>query len=387
MKNSYSVEALQAWEIINYLVNEIGPRPAGSPAVKKTMDYLQDHLLSWGYDCEKQEFLFSKFSKFSPYYSIVALFFVVAAWGLINLPLIVLPLPFVVAALPELWQMMQRKRAVTDQSVNLLALPKTIPLEKLDLILSAHVDTARQNPVTSKIGRNLQSNLFVIMQRIAWMIVFFALFFWVGFQVPSEVKTALSFLMVVFALFLVGMDVWEQLTHQNQFVPGAVDNASGVAVSMVLADFLHQNPVENLHVGFLFTDAEETGMYGAEAFAHQMKKNDLKIPVVVLDQVGAGKLIRVVRSVGRFKLFKSDKKLADLLYRVAPDVRDLFYIYRNGDFSSFLRAGIPAISIETSGSEMAKQAYHRLEDTVRVIEKDTLDRVIRMMIKLLAIYK
>lgn len=387
MNNSYSVETSQAWEIINHLVNEIGPRPAGSPAVKKTLAYLQEHLSSWGYDCETQAFLFADYSKFCPYYSIVALFFMVAAWGLINLPLVVLPLPFIVAALPELWQILQRKRRANKQAQNLLVLPKMIPLEKLNLILSAHVDTARQNPVSSKIGRNLQSNLFVLMQRISWMVVFFALFFWVGFQVPFEVKIALGFLMVAFAIFLVAMDVWEQLAHQNQFVPGAVDNASGVAVLMVLADFLRQNPVENLHVGFLFTDAEETGMYGAEAFARQMQQIGLKTPVVVLDQVGAGKSIRIVRGVGRFKLYKSDESLANLFYRIAPDARDLFYIYRNGDFSSFLRAGIPAISIETTGSEKAKQAYHRLEDTTRVVEKETLDRMIRMMIKLLTVYK
>ncbi len=385
--NSNSVEALQAWEIINHLAHEIGPRPAGSPAVKKTLVYLQDQLLSWGYQCEMQDFLFADNPKFSPYYSIVALFFVISAWALINLPLIVLPLPFVVAALPELWQIIQRRRQTGKKAQNLLAIPKNMPLEKLDLILSAHVDTARQNPVSSKIGRNLQSNLFVFMQRIAWMVLFFALFFWVGFQVPVEVKTALSFLMVGFALFLVGMDVWEQLAHQNQFVPGAVDNASGVSILMVLADFLRLNLEKNPKVGFLFTDAEETGMYGAEAFAMRMKQAGLKTPVIVLDQVGAGEEIRVVRGVGRFKLYKSDETLADLIYRVAPDAHDLFYIYRNGDFSSFLRAGIPAISIETSGSENAKQAYHRMEDTIRVVQKETLDRVIRLMIKLLTVYK
>lgn len=387
MNNNTSVEAQQAWEMIHHLASEIGPRPAGSSAVQETFSFLQEKLENGGWRCERQPFLFAAYPKFSPYYSIAALFFVLSAWGLLSLPLVVIPLPFVVAALPEVWQLLQRRRRRDQPAQNLFALPQNAALDNLDLILCAHVDTARQNPVSSKIGRSLQTNIFMLMQRLAWMVVFFALFFWVGFRVPFEVLNAVGILMVVFAVFLVGMDLWEQLTHQNRFVPGAVDNASGVAILMILAQYLQQNPRGDLKVGFLFTDAEEPGMFGAEAFALRMQQAGLKTPVVVLDQVGAGKVIRIVRGVGRFKLYKTDARLADLFYRLAPDARDLFYIYRNGDFSSFLRAGIPAISIETSGSDRAKWAYHRMEDTIRVVQKETLDRVIRMMIKLMAIYK
>ncbi len=354
MNNHSSVEAEQAWEVINHLTHEIGPRPAGSPAVQKTLLYLQEKLLALGYDCENQDFFFADYPKFSPYYSIAALFFVISALGLLYLPLIVLPLPFVVAGLPELWQAVQRQRRTDKKTQNLFAKPDKFSLEELDLILSAHVDTARQNPVSSKIGRNLQSNLFGIMQRFAWMVLFFALFFWVGFSVPFEVKTAVAMLMGFFAIGLVGLDLWEQFAHQNRFVPGAVDNASGVSVLMVLADYLKNNPEEKPKVGFLFTDAEETGMYGAEAFSKKMQQAGLKTPVIVLDQVGAGEMIRVVRGVGRFKLYKSDESLADLFYRIAPDARDLFYIYRNGDFSTFLRAGIPAISHRNFRFEQSK---------------------------------
>ncbi len=314
MPEPISLYAQQAWQLINHLAHEIGPRPAGSPAVQRALAFLREQLESWGYACENQDFCFADDQKFSPYYSLAAAFFLLAAWGVGAWPLVVIPLPFVVAALPEIWQYFQRRRPARQPAQNLLALPAQTRLEELDLILCAHVDTARQNPFSSKIGRSLQTNLFVMMQRVAWMVFFFALFFWIGFRIPLSVIRVVGNLSAMFAVFLIIMDVWEQCTHRNQFVPGALDNASGVAVLMVVADHLRQNPEIDRKVGFLFTDAEESGMWGAAAFAQRMQQAGLHTPLVVLDQVGAG-------------------------------------------------------------------------DTIRLVQKETVDRVIRLMIKLLTIYK
>lgn len=386
MNPSQSVETQKVFSFMQTLVDEIGPRPAGSEAVQRTFTKIEEWMNPWGYSGQKFPFQFAPYQKFSPYYSLAGVLFLLAGWGLFVFPLLAVLLPFFAAGLPELWQSFQRRRKGTQPAYNMLFHKNGICLSEIDLIFCAHVDSARQNPVKSKFVQNFQDNVFVLMQRFSWMLLFFALFIWTGFQVPPTVIIFIAVMVTLFALALICLDIWEQVGHQNRYVPGAVDNASGVAILLELAEIVNENEAININAGFLFTDAEETGMHGAAAFAKFMRQQGLQTPVICLDQVGAGDTIRIVRSVGRFKPYRTDEKLVNQLYRAAPDARDLFYIYRNGDFSSFLREGIPAVSVETSGSQRAKQAYHRVEDNMRIVQPSTLERVTRTMLHFVRSY-
>ena len=76
----------------------------------------------------------------------------------------------------------------------------------------------------------------------------------------------------------------------SDVVPGANDNASGVAVTLSLADRLAAEPVENLDVWIVFTGAEECGMEGMRSLLRS-RRGELDRAstfVLALDTVGAG---------------------------------------------------------------------------------------------------
>ena len=97
MNNHSSVEAEQAWEVINHLTHEIGPAPSRKPSSAKKTLLLPSRkkLLALGYDCEKPGFFSLRITpKFSPYYSICppCFFCNFQRWVLLYLPLIVFTL-------------------------------------------------------------------------------------------------------------------------------------------------------------------------------------------------------------------------------------------------------------------------------------------------------
>jgi len=72
--------------------------------------------------------------------------------------------------------------------------------------------------------------------------------------------------------------------------PGALDNASGVAVLITIARAVREAPIPGVRVRFLLTDAEEYGTVGAVAFVER-HKDKIPSPVLNLDTVGAGRRI------------------------------------------------------------------------------------------------
>ncbi|PKO11634.1 MAG: hypothetical protein CVU39_28285 [Chloroflexi bacterium HGW-Chloroflexi-10] len=385
MHEGYTPEVQTMLDVLEELVEKIGPRPAGGPAEAQAMQCLKNWFSGWGYQISEFSFSFAGYPKFNAYYALPAFVFMVAAWFQALIPWLALLLPVLIAALPELWQAWNRRRRKTRSAKNLFALPNGLSMDQLDLILCAHVDTARHNPVLASPWRKLLEQVFATMLRVAWLLIMLSIFYILGFEVPRPVAYAVGIVYSLFGLYLIVMDMLEQFGHHNLYVAGAHDNASGVAVLAAVARALAQNESSARKVGFLFTSAEETGMWGAQAFAEHMAANGLSIPVMVLDQVGAGQTLRVVTGVGRFRPMRSDDIILQALRRADPAAEDLFYIYRNGDFSEFLRVGIPAVSLETSGSLRAKEAYHTTRDTLRVIDPKTLEHVYRTVMKYLQI--
>jgi len=139
---------------------------------------------------------------------------------------------------------------------------------------------------------------------------------------------------------------------------GASDNASGVSMVMVLAEYTVRVWKPKKNVVFLFTAGEELGLLGSQWYVVNPTFPLKKTKVVNLDIVGGGDNgIVVVGAYEHRSMYRKVKKYARKLgvnvkkRRMAP----------NSDHYPFHVAGVPAIFIYTDGGA---PCYHNPCDTL-----------------------
>ena len=114
-------------------------------------------------------------------------------------------------------------------------------------------------------------------------------------------------LILLFAIFLL-VDI-----QLSDVVPGANDNASGVAVALALAERLREEQPRNLDVWLVLTGAQECGCEGMRSFLRGRRKQFDRASTFVLaiDSVGSGD-VRWVASEGLTVSFEMDRRLLEL---------------------------------------------------------------------------
>ncbi len=152
--------------------------------------------------------------------------------------------------------------------------------------------------------------------------------------------------------------------------PGVADDLAGTAVMLGLAEHLATAPPSRNAIVFLFTDAEETGLRGAAAFA----ENDPLMPRV-------GVVINVeARGVsGPSMLFETGPENANLIRFYAQHVRNKiadslsFEVYKilpnDTDFSVYSLAGLNGYNFAFTGSA---SLYHSLRDDLAHLDRNSL---------------
>jgi hypothetical protein len=163
------------------------------------------------------------------------------------------------------------------------------------LILMAHYDAARTGYIFSKASKRIRK----LPERTRLTLGPFRLFFWLGLApllpilgarmagldatwlnalqaVPTIVLIVAGFLLIDIAL--------------SDIVPGAYDNASGVAAVLSAADELTANPPENLDVWIVLAGSEESFCEGSRAFvrAHRKEFDRANTAFVNVDSVSYG---------------------------------------------------------------------------------------------------
>ncbi len=138
--------------------------------------------------------------------------------------------------------------------------------------------------------------------------------------------------------------------------PGAADDSSGVAAALEIARALKAGPPLARDVIFLFTDGEEPGLLGAEAFFGRDPLREHVGMVVNMEARGdagraamfqtgtdSGDLIRLYAGAARQPTANS---LAAAVYQRMPN---------DTDFTHALRAGLPGLNFAFIGDQLA---YH-----------------------------
>lgn len=352
------------------LVRHSAPRPAGSPAEAQARAWTAGLLRAWGYTLEEQPFAFPAQPAYLPYYAAAGALFALFAWWMPVTPWLCFILPLVAYGLPALPTRLQNLLPARAASANLLALPPGLALADARLLLVAHLDSARAVP-HNRLYYNLIRQSPNGMLRLGLVLALLAVPPLLGVAYPELVYRVAALAASLAGLVWLALDVWGQLGQRGLYTPGANDNASGVGVLLAAAEYLAAQPAQR-PVAFLFTGAEEAGLFGAGEFAARLRREGCSPLVLNLDTVGAGAHQRIVVQSGAPARHRTSPELNELLERALPDAQRYDMGRRDGDFSPFLRAGLRAGGLEGCGTPASWRAYHTLADDVDHLDADSL---------------
>lgn len=371
-------------EILSHLVEEIGPRPAGGGGEKQALDFLQEKFHVTRLETLRFPVRYQAEPVFFPYYSIAALGFAIAGLTMAANGWITLLLPLLILLLPEgtMW-LQSRVLPFKDGSSNLLVLPGSAHPGQLDVILCAHVDTARAIPDGFPLWKSWRDKSIYTMMRVANILIIPGILQFMGMDIGGLLLTLGQSLAFGMAVLLLVQDIWEALVSRGRFSPGANDNGSGVSLLASTALALAENPSGGFTPGFLFTGAEECGLHGARQFAKYMIENNLKIPVISVDMVGTGSGMRITTQCGTIRPVKADETLNELIKRADPYAVYHAIPRRWGDFVPFALAGIPAAHLENAGTKRSWAEYHTPNDTLDGIDSEMMQQMSEVLAQLL----
>lgn len=172
-------------------------------------------------------------------------------------------------------------------------------------------------------------------------------------------------------------------------VPGANDNASGVAALLgVACDLAHSRPT-SLRVVLLSTGSEETMLEGMEAFLrrHRGELDPARTIVVCLDMLGWDRLV-LRESEGVLRRYRTRSEDVDLLLHAARgatvDVEVAPPHVAPSDGLAARWAGLPTILLSSTAADRGYPHYHRPSDVPENVHIETVVAARRLCTELVA---
>lgn len=313
MKEENRKYAQEAYDIVNYAAKKIGSRLPGSEGEKKYADYMGEKLKEIGITPKQEEFAVSPRSSIGgiPY----AGWFGLIMSGLVYLALAIPTLWFGMALsgvavlawlilsvfLYKTWFDMFFKQEISQNTYGEL-LP---PDGKYDytIILSGHTDTSwtwrhsehaykyKDKPVLGiiatygKVGFGAVCVFLLIGISIAMSVIYAGEYFgalWAINLIQYSksfyiFKFILRFLPIITAIGSCFVIMWAD-PHPRNASRGAMDNATGCALSYAVTKYFAENPdkmPKNCRIVDFNCGSEEAGLRGSIAFANEHKNDDL----------------------------------------------------------------------------------------------------------------
>lgn len=313
MKEENRKYAQEAYDIVNYAAKKIGSRLPGSEGEKKYADYMGEKLKEIGITPKQEEFAVSPRASIGgiPY----AGWFGLIMSGLVYLALAIPTLWFGMALsgvavvawlvlsvfLYKTWFDMFFKQEISQNTYGEL-LP---PDGKYDytIILSGHTDTSwtwrhsehaykyKDKPVMGiiatygKVGFGAVCVFLLIGISIAMSVIYAGEYFgalWAINLIQYSkafyiFKFILRFLPIITAIGSCFVIMWAD-PHPRNASRGAMDNATGCALSYAVTKYFAENPdkmPKNCRIVDFNCGSEEAGLRGSIAFANEHKNDDL----------------------------------------------------------------------------------------------------------------
>jgi len=125
------------------------------------------------------------------------------------------------------------------------------------------------------------------------------------------------------AILAIGLALLAEREVRGRDVPGANDNASGVAAATALARAFAADPLEHTRVVFLATGCEESGLAGMRAFL-EAHKGEWKDPIFLnFDGVAAPATLRYLPREGVSRTYLADPALVRVCQTISAEHPEL----------------------------------------------------------------
>jgi Zn-dependent M28 family amino/carboxypeptidase len=164
--------------------------------------------------------------------------------------------------------------------------------------------------------------------------------------------------------------------ESNRIHPGADDNASGVAMMLLLAEHFQKTDAQYNFL-FLSCSGHEDGLYGSKAYVQDKlpELNNIKL-LINLDMVGrldtSTNILRVSRSEDNQNIDANFEQAnqSDFNFRfVAAHIE-------HSDAGAFIAQSIPALTLSTGIHE----DYHKISDTADKINYEGMEKIYHLLI-------
>ena len=385
-------------EKIKFMTDNFGPRITGSEGDRMTIAYLEEEFRKFSDDVETESFKvvgrspqnYVNFVVWGYFVSVFCYFFLPPiSIGLLILILLVHYLAWIKQI--NLLDMITRKK----KSKNVISKYSAVKESRGRIILSAHHDSSYEMPfLQKKVKKNILTIIGVFLGVLIlaissiWKTItlgFFSagiveLFSYslgplrIGWFLLPDIFFLLSLFNLILAFYFRSGFV------SKKKVMGANDNLSSVVLLLALAEYLHDNQLENWDVRLISFGAEEPIRCVGSYNYVKNHRDDLRNTIVLnFDGIGYGNHIGMhsgEQSVG----VKHDEEFIKLIQRLARkngfEIPDYLGAFGWTDAGSFSRRNIKATTFFCYGGEL--NLWHSLEDKVENLQEESIQNIFKL---------
>jgi len=408
--------AQEAWDIVNHAAKKIGSRLPGSDGEKKYADYMGDKLREIGIEPKQEEFAVSPRSGIGglsyagwcgfilsvlAYFALQlqAVWFGMAGFGIIMVLWLVFSCFFY-----KTWFDMFFPQEISQNTYGVLE-PEDGKAD-YTIILSGHTDTSwcwrhsehiykyKNKPIIGmlatygKVGFGAICVFFMIGVSVAMSVIYGAQYLGAGWAMNvlysesfRNFQFAMFFLPIITAIGSLFVVMWGDPNPRNAS-RGAMDNATGCALSYAVIKYFKENPdkmPKNCRIVDCNVGSEEAGLRGSMAFAKEHKDDELTKNAwnINIDSVADKEYFEVVIK-DDWQGVRFDKDLEAMFKESFKDAgvpSKTNYCIHNPvggcDSTPMTRAGIKSVTFAAQNPELTYY-YHTWRDMPERFEMETV---------------
>lgn len=371
---------------IEKLSEGIGPRPAASAAERAAADYVSLEMEQFA-----SEVAVETYGGLTTFVWMYLTLFVLAL--LANLTFFTNPSLAFVASLAVIVFLNQEVNAKgfffeffpKRDSKNVVGVIEPAAQAKRRVIISASMDSGRDGLLFRPNLRRYFRGIFQFFVAFLILQVSFSLLaLFVGPQ--PYILVSVRIIGLVELVACIGL-----LVHQftGAYMPGANDNASGVAALLEVGKRLSEERLPDTEVWLVATGGGRSVQSGALAFLRRHWNEVRGDWFITLDHVGAGKLAYTLGE-GLLKLYAVDHELVEYARTAAAvdpewEVGETVNRIEPTDLVPLLAMGLRAIGVRAGADDGFGVAAHTREDTPDVIEDSVIEHAIDFTVELAGI--